>query len=76
MVISPCRVQASSDLIRDAEGKEVVVTGKVYALGDVDVRIGDKVILDDGSSPVIASVSKNNDENGDVDHTVIYLTNG
>lgn len=71
-----CRIQTSENLVKDAEGKEVVVVGKVYVLGEPDVYLGDKVILPDGSSPVIMKVETANDEFGRVNHTIIYLTNG
>lgn len=74
-VISNCRIQYKVELKRDLMGKEIPTIGKVYALGDVSVSIGDKIVLPTGATPVIAMIEKPFDETGAIDHTVIYLTN-
>jgi|ERR1019366_3291804 hypothetical protein len=59
-----CRIQNKGMLIRAADGKETVTTGRVYCYGIVSVSVGDKLTLPDGTSPVILSVDNSEDEAG------------
>lgn len=70
-----CRLQDTNELLRDAEGRELVVTGKAYIYGAPAVTTDHKIVLPDGSSPVIHAVTINRDEAGD-HHTVIYYGRG
>lgn len=67
-----CRIQATSGLMRDAEGREVVVTATIYLYGAPTLTTDHKVVLPDGSTPVIVAVNTNNDDTG-AHHTVIKV---
>ena len=66
------RVQDQSRLYRDAQGREVVLTGKAYLYGATAAGIttDSKIVLPDGSSPVIYLVTTNSDESG-AHHVVV-----
>lgn len=70
-----CRVQDTNELLRNAEGREVVVTGKVYLYGAPNLTTDHKIVLPDGTSPVIHAVTVNNDESGS-HHTVVLYGRG
>ena len=67
-----CRIQATPGLIRDVEGREVVVTATIYLYGSPTLTTDHKVVLPDSSAPVIVSVSRVNDDTGG-HHTVIRV---
>lgn len=65
-----CRIQADTGVMRDAEGREVVITGRAYLYGAPVLTTDHKIVLPDGSSPVIVSVATVEDEDGP-HHTMI-----
>ena len=73
-VYSPARVQMQNKLVRDPQGREIILVGVVYVLGNCNVAIGDKIVLPDGTSPVIVDVNTEYDIDMTVHHTVINLT--
>lgn len=71
-VVVPAHLVAETMLTRDENGNEVVQTGKAYLYGDysASVSTNHKILLDDGSSPVIIGVDTPYDQNGP-HHTVV-----
>jgi hypothetical protein len=71
-----CRMQDANELLRTTEGREVVITGRVYLYGaPTDITTDHKIVLPDGSSPVVHMVTVNNDQTG-AHHTVIEYGRG
>lgn len=66
------RVQPVSRMTRDAQGREVAVTGEVYLYGAPAVTTDHKVSMPDGSTPVILGVRVVNDDTGP-HHTVVMV---
>lgn len=65
-----CRIQDDSGLHRTPDGREVVITGKAYLYGSPALTTNHKIVLPDGTSPIIVYASVNNDESGS-HHTLI-----
>jgi hypothetical protein len=70
-----CRIQDVNEMLRTDEGREVVITGKVYLYGAPNLTTDHKIVLPDSTVPVIHMVTVNNDESG-AHHTVIYYGRG
>lgn len=69
----PAHLVAETRLIRDADGREVVETGRVYLYGSfTDVDTDYLMVLPDGSSPVIIGVDTPHDNIG-AHHTVVRV---
>lgn len=66
------RVQPTSRMTRDAEGREVSVVGDVYLYGAPTVTTDHKISLPDGTTPVILGVRVVTDETGP-HHTVVMV---
>lgn len=65
-------VEPASELYRNADGREVAIIGKVFLFGAPAITPNHKIVLPDGSVPVIAGVEVLRDEDG-THHTVIML---
>lgn len=70
--IYSARVQPTSRMTRDAQGREVAVVGDIYICGAPAVTTDHKISLPDGSTPVILGVRVVNDEAGP-HHTVVMV---
>lgn len=71
--VSACAHLVSDvSLARDMDGREVVEMGKVYLYGAYTVTTDYKIVLPDGSSPVIVGVDQPHDQNG-AHHTVVRI---
>lgn len=70
-----CRIQAVNQLTRDPDGREVTVTGIAYLYGSPDLTTDHKIVLPDGTTPVIYQVNSNRDEAG-AHHTVVLFGRG
>jgi hypothetical protein len=66
------RIQADSRLTRDDQGREVAVIGVVYLYGAPALTTNHRIVLPDGTSPIIVAVDVVGDEAGD-HHTVVTL---
>jgi len=64
-----------SKIVYNTDGREVVQIGKAYLYGDVAVTTSSRIVLADGTIPLIISVEKPNDLAG-VHHTVLQLGKG
>jgi hypothetical protein len=63
---------AETVLTRDAEGRDVIETGRYYLYGVVAVTTDSKIRLQDGTEPVIVGVDTPHDWNGQ-HHTVVRV---
>jgi len=59
-------------LTRDQDGREVVEEGKVYVYGTPTVTNDYRLVLADGTEPIIIGVDTPHDQNG-AHHTVIRI---
>jgi hypothetical protein len=71
--VSACAHLVSDiSLSRDSEGREVTEMGKVYLYGVFTVTTDYKIVLPDGSSPVIIGIDTPHDPAG-AHHTVVRI---
>ena len=59
-------------LSRDQDGREVTETGRIYVYGTPTVTTDYRLVLTDGSEPIIIGVDVPHDQNG-AHHTVIRI---
>lgn len=64
---------AETVLTRDAEGRDVIETGRYYLYGIVPVTVDSRIRLMDGTEPVIVGVDTPHDQNGQ-HHTVVRVS--
>jgi hypothetical protein len=67
-----CRVRPEQRVMKDAQGREVDVIGKVYLHGAPTVAADARLVLPDGSEPVIIAVDHIGDDAGD-HHVVLVI---
>lgn len=72
-VSASAHLVSESKLVVKPDGREVMQTGKAILYGQVAVNTQSKIVLADGTSPVIVSVDTPHDENG-WHHTVVGLS--
>jgi hypothetical protein len=63
---------AEVELSRDQDGREVTQTGKIYVYGTPTVTNDYRLVLSDGTEPIIIGVDVPYDQNG-AHHTVIRI---
>lgn len=63
---------AEEALLRSEDGRDVIVKGTFYLYGTPTVTNDYRLVLDDGTEPIIISVDTPHDENG-AHHTVIKV---
>lgn len=68
----PAHLVSESKLTVTSDGREVVQTGRVYLYGQIAVTNDSKIVLSDGSSPIIIGVDKPFDNVG-WHHTVVRI---
>ena len=71
-VSAPAHLVSDISLSRDQDGREVTEVGKVYLYGVYPVTTDYKIVLSDGSSPVIIGVDTPHDPAG-AHHTVVRI---
>jgi hypothetical protein len=72
--VAAAHIVAETKLSRDAEGRDVTETGRVYLYGDFNVTTEHLILLPNGASPVIIGVDTPHDEHGP-HHTVVRVGN-
>lgn len=65
-------VQPETSLARDDLGREVTIVATVIIYGVATVTTNDRIVLPDGSSPAIVSISQHRDPDG-AHHTTLRL---
>lgn len=66
-----CRIDGQQKLVRDTQGRTVVSTLTIIASRPVDIKVGDRVTLGDGTQPPVLAIDQMPDERGAY-YTVIY----
>jgi len=67
------RIEFSNKLVRDQQGQEIVSTCQIYCNGDVVIDERDKISATGlRADPEIIAIQQNPDENGNIDHKVIF----
>lgn len=59
-----CRIQETGRVVKSADGREVYETGTLIFYGNPVINSDSKIVLPDGSSPLILSVTHHNDDVG------------
>lgn len=68
-----CRLIDDTVLIKNAEGQDIVSTGRAILYGDYSsLTLGHKITLPDGKTPVIVKIDSKNDTSVTTHHTVVY----
>jgi len=67
-----CRIQQTGRVSHDDKGRQVIEEGRIIFYGVPTVGLSSKIVLPDGSSPVILSVQVHLDEDGNNHTTVSY----
>lgn len=71
--VSACaHLMSEVSLSRDQDGREVTETGRLYVYGTPTVTTDYRLVLSDGSEPIIIGVDVPHDQNG-AHHTVIRI---
>ena len=65
-----CRLIWDERMIRTQDGREILEAGRAIIYGVAVVDVNDRVLLSDGSTPLVTSVAQLKDEVGD-HHSVI-----
>lgn len=68
-----CRLQPSDEVMKDAENRDVVAKGTIIFFGAPAVSTDSRILLPDGTVPLILSVQVFNDDTG-VHHTTVVYT--
>lgn len=71
-VSASAHYMAEERLLKSNDGRDVVVKGKLLIYGNVTATTDYRIVLDDGSEPIIVSVDYPHDQDG-VHHTVILV---
>jgi hypothetical protein len=71
-VTASAHLVSEVSLTRDGDGREVTEIGRVYLYGTPTVTTDYRILLGDGSSPVIIGVDTPYDQNGP-HHTVVRI---
>jgi hypothetical protein len=69
-----CRIEHKNILIRNALGQETLSSCQIYCDGSTVIDIKDKITSTDFDVdyPEILAINSNPDENGDIDHKLVY----
>jgi hypothetical protein len=71
--VSACaHLMAENQLSKTADGRDVLETGKVFLYGQFTVTTDYRIVLADGTEPIIIAVDTPYDQNG-WHHTVIRI---
>lgn len=68
-----CRLIDDTVLMKNAEGQDIVATGRAILAGNYDsLTLGHRLTLPDGRTPVIMKIDSKNDTSATTHHTVVY----
>jgi hypothetical protein len=71
-VVVDCLIVQKNNVVRDAQGVEVVSSTQLWLDGTVSVTAQDRLTLPDGSHPVILAVQSMPDIDGTIHHKVVF----
>lgn len=63
-VATRCRIQQTGRVVKSADNRDVYETGVIIFYGNPTITEDSKIVLPDGSTPLILSVQKHNDDVG------------
>jgi hypothetical protein len=66
-----CRLMYDVLMTRDSAGRQVFEKGRAIVDGTPGITTDMKIVLPDGSSPVVLSIDEVSDETGAAHHTVV-----
>lgn len=69
-VSTRCRIQETGQVVKTADERNVYEVGSIFFYGTPTITTESKIVLPDGSMPLILSVRVHNDENG-AHHTTV-----
>lgn len=55
-----CRIMADTLKQNTEQNRSVFTEGRLVILGNPDIGIGDRIVLDDGSEPIVTKLDKKN----------------
>jgi hypothetical protein len=73
-VSTRCRVQETGKVVKNADSNDVYEVGTIIFYGNPSITTESKIVLPDGTSPLILSVRVYNDEFG-AHHTTVSFGN-
>lgn len=65
-----CRIQQTGIVSHDQNGRQVIEDGKIIFYGTPTISLNSKIVLPDGSTPVLLTINVHNDEDG-TNHTSV-----
>lgn len=69
-----CRIQETGRVVRSPDGRDVYETGTIIFYGCPTITTDSKIVLPDGTSPLIISVTDHNDDVG-ANHITVSFGN-
>lgn len=69
-----CRIQETGRVVRSPDGRDVYETGTIIFYGSPTISEDSKIVLPDGTSPLILSVTNHNDDIG-ANHITVSFGN-
>ena len=67
-----CRIDMKQKKFIDFQGNEIITSAQIIVSGEYTININDRIVLPDGSEPIIQVVEGNVDADGNAHHTVVY----
>lgn len=67
-----CRIQPSDNVVTTADNRQVVARGTIIFYGTPTITTESKIVLPDGTNPLILTVRVHNDDTGKHHTTVTY----
>lgn len=67
-----CRIQETGQVIKTENNRDVFETGQIFFYGTPTITTESKIVLPDGTSPLILSVRVHNDDTGPHHTTVSF----
>ena len=67
-----CRIQETGTVVKTADDRNVFEVGSIFFYGTPTITTESKIVLPDGSSPLILSIRVHNDESGPHHTTVSF----
>ena len=63
-VATRCRIQQTGRVVKSNDNRDVYETGVIIFYGNPSITEDSKIVLPDGTSPLILSIRDHNDEDG------------
>ena len=67
-----CRIDMKRKKFIDFQGNELITSAQIIVSEEYTMNINDRIVLPDGSEPIIQVVEGNVDADGNAHHTVVY----